>query len=76
MKLTYTGPFDEVEVPALGRNVKHGETVDVPAAIAGRAPSATTDDDGNETADPGEGLLAQATNWQPARAASSRKQES
>lgn len=73
MKFTYIGPFDEVEVPALGRNVKQGETVDAPAAIAGRAPSTIQDDDGNDVTDLGEGLLAQPDNWQPVKAATKKE---
>lgn len=50
--LTYVGPHDEVEV--LGMLAKRGESIDVPAVVAGSAPS----DDS-----PGSGLLAQADNW-------------
>jgi len=50
--LTYVGPHDEVEVAGLV--VKRGGAVDVPAVVAGSAPS----DDS-----PGSGLLAQADNW-------------
>lgn len=65
MQVTYTGPYDEVEIPALGVVVKRGETVDVPDADAGRPASVIQDDDGNDVLDPGEGLLAQAGNWLP-----------
>lgn len=59
----YVGPLRPgVLVPSLGVVVKYGQAVKVSAAVAGRAPSA----DGT---DPGEGLLAQPTNWQPAPAA-------
>jgi len=30
VKLTYTGPYDEVEIPSAGVVCKRGETVDVP----------------------------------------------
>lgn len=73
-KISYTGPFDAVEVPALGRDVKNGETVDAPAAVAGRAPTVTKDESGNDVVDLGDGLLAQSDNWQPAPPA--RRKES
>lgn len=57
MHIKYVGPFDRVEVD--GRVVAQGESFDVLAAVAGRAPSGD---------DPGEGLLAQPDNWQPAKA--------
>ena len=50
--LTYVGPHDQVE--AAGLVVKRGESVDVPAAVAGSAPTKDS---------PGSGLLAQADNW-------------
>lgn len=39
MQVKYVGPFDAVEVDGVGI-VKHGETVDVPAELAGRPPAA------------------------------------
>lgn len=70
MKLQYVGPFDEVEVPALGIAVKRDEAIDVDDAIAGRAPKGepTLDGKPNPDHDPGEGLLAQIANWRPAGA--------
>lgn len=65
MQISYVGPFDEVEVPGVGV-VKRGEPVSVASALAGRVPS---------DQDPGEGLLAQPSNWAPAKAASSKKDE-
>ena len=35
MKITYTGPHDEVEAPAFGIFAKRGEAVDVPADAVG-----------------------------------------
>lgn len=34
MRVTYTGPHDEVEIAATGQTCKRGESVDVPAEIA------------------------------------------
>ena len=65
MQISYVGPFDEVEVPGVGV-VKRGEAVSVAADVAGRVPSGE---------DLGEGLLAQPSNWAPAKAASSKKDE-
>ena len=60
--LRYVGPFDEVELNVLPRDigerwepVKRGATVVVDARAAGRAPTAD---------DPGDGFLAQPTNWE------------
>ncbi len=36
--LEYIGPFDEVEIAATGDIVKHGETVEVAAELAGSEP--------------------------------------
>lgn len=33
-RITYTGPFTEVDVPALGCRVAQGETVDAPDDLA------------------------------------------
>lgn len=38
MKLTYVGPYDEVEVPSAGVVCKNGESVEVPDEVAGAAP--------------------------------------
>jgi hypothetical protein len=63
--LVYVGPFDEVEVDLgeLVHVVARGDRLDVAAHLAGRAPSGEPGEDGF---DPGEGLLAQPTNWLPA----------
>lgn len=66
MRIQYVGPFDSVEVPGIPEPVARGGVVDVDDKLAGRAPSAAVDDDGNEVVDQGEGLLAQVDNWQPA----------
>ncbi len=50
--LTYVGPHDEVEVAGL--LAKRGESIEVPAEVAGSAPTSKS---------PGSGLLAQADNW-------------
>jgi hypothetical protein len=42
MQVKYTGPFDAVELDGFGE-VKHGETIDVPAELAGKAPDARVD---------------------------------
>jgi len=73
MRLMYVGPHDEVE--CLGRIVKNGDTAEFTAAEAGRAPSSSTDADGNEVHDLGVGLLAQTSNWQPVKAAAIKKSE-
>lgn len=64
--LKYVGPHDEVEIPSLGVVVKRGDTVDVSAEAAGRAP------DGDDL---GEGLLAQPDNWQPVAPAKKSKED-
>lgn len=33
MKVTYTGPFDEIEINATGQLVKHNATIDVEDAL-------------------------------------------
>lgn len=71
VSVTYTGPFDKVEIPYLGAAIEceRGGTVEVPAGVAGRPPELGVDDDGNEiVVDPGEGILAQVDIWKPARA--------
>ena len=58
--IKYVGRLDAVEVEhPVGATitVKHGETIGLPARLAGRPPS---DDD------PGAGFLAQSDNWQNA----------
>lgn len=71
MQISYVGPFDEVEVLGVGV-VKRGESVSVETSIAGRV--ATPDED-PEKNDPGEGLLAQPSNWVAAKAPVSKKDE-
>jgi hypothetical protein len=70
MKVKYVGQFDEVEIAVTGQVCKQGETVDVPDEVAGQPPSTKHEkgDDGKtvEVEDPGEGLLAQPANWEPA----------
>lgn len=60
MLIEYVGHHDEVEIDGYGL-VKPGEPVDVPDALAGRAPVGHRAD---KDFDPGEGLLAQPANWQ------------
>jgi len=56
--VTYVGPFASVIVPSLGGlPVERGATIRVTPDVAGTAPTGD---------DPGSGLLAQNTNWQPA----------
>lgn len=62
MKVTYVGPFPEVELYDTGDWVNQGETIDVRDSLAGRPPSG---EPGTDDYDPGEGLLAQTANWQP-----------
>jgi hypothetical protein len=69
MQIVYVGhDLDGVEIQDLDVIAKPGEPVEVPDELAGRVPSghrADVDDEGNSTFDPGSGLLAQPTNWQP-----------
>lgn len=68
-QIRYVGPFDEVEL-ADGTTVKRGDSVDVDADTAGRAPKGKPlNDDGSpsKSYDPGSGLLAQSDNWQAAK---------
>lgn len=70
-EVRYVGPHDAIEltfVDDTGRtmvvdDVAYGDTVEVPAAVAGRAAAGVLGEDGF---DPGEGLLAQSDNWVPA----------
>jgi hypothetical protein len=57
-------PFGAVDNPIIGRIVDAGETFDVPADIAGRAPKGD---------DPGEGLLAQAEHFQRVKTPPAKK---
>ena len=50
------------EVPDVG-DVAPGETLEVPAAVAGRPPAGTP---GEDDFDPGAGLLAQVDVWETA----------
>jgi hypothetical protein len=60
--VTYVGPFDEVEIAGTTLLCRRGQTVEVPAEIAGKEP---TGEPGTKRYQPGEGLLAQPDNWQP-----------
>ncbi len=62
--LQYIGPHDAVEIADTGQIVARGAIARVPAEIAGREPSGAFAD--GVHADPGEGLLAQFTNFVPA----------
>jgi hypothetical protein len=42
MQVKYVGPFDAIELDGFGE-VKHGDVIDVPADVAGRAPDARVD---------------------------------
>lgn len=64
--VTYVGPFDEIEFDELDliRSCKNGDTVWVPAELAGRPSVSVVDVAGLVVViDPGEGLLAQEGNW-------------
>lgn len=65
MKLRNVSPLGHLDFPLVGRVLKPGEEFDVDDEVAGRAPSLTVDD-GVETFDPGEGLLAQVGNFERA----------
>lgn len=83
MRVKYCGPLDEVELVGVG-TVQRGEVLNVPKELLGRAPGYVTqmvaqvelDEDGTarlveadaEVWDPGEGLLGQPENWEPAEA--------
>lgn len=77
----YVGPHDSVDVVLAGDlghwwTVAQGETVEVPAAAAGRPPTPASGEpgtDGYVPADPGAGLLAQTTNWEPVSQREGRK---
>lgn len=72
MRLRNISPMGQLDVPAIGRQgepfgepgsgcLEPGEVFEVPAKLAGRAPSESTDPDtGAVTVDLGSGLLAQA----------------
>ena len=64
MKLRNVSPLGHLDLPLIGRVLDPGEVFDVDDALAGRAPSTTVDDDGNEVTDLGEGLLAQVGNFE------------
>lgn len=62
----YVGPHDEVEVFETGQVVRRGESIEVSAELAGRAPTAQKGEPGEkgyQPADLGAGLLAQPANW-------------
>lgn len=58
VKIRYVGPYDVVQIAATGVEVARDEVVEVADWLAGRAPSGD---------DPGAGLLAQTSNWQPVK---------
>lgn len=59
--VVYVGPFaDGVEIADTGAWASPGEPVEVPDEVAGRPPKGKPED---EDYDPGEGLLAQTSNW-------------
>ncbi len=80
--IVYVGPFrcfdgdPPVEAPAVflstGQAAQFGVPLDVESALAGRPPSG---EPGTEGYDPGEGLLAQSTCWQPAAPAAKTVKE-
>lgn len=55
--IRYVGPHDEVQIAATGLVAQRDEVVEVAAWLAGSVPVGD---------DPGAGLLAQSSNWQPA----------
>lgn len=68
-------PLGRVDLPLVNREgdveeegvgcLEPGEVFEVPADLAGRAPSTAVDEEtGEETYDPGEGLLAQVGNYE------------
>ena len=65
MRLRNTNPLGEVDLPLIGCTLAPGEEFEVDEELAGHAPSVTVDDDGNETFDPGVGLLSQVGNYEP-----------
>lgn len=71
MQISYVGPFDEVEVPGHGV-VKRNASISVPSDVAGHAP---VGDPESEDFDPGVGLLAQTSNWVPAKTAKPSKED-
>lgn len=71
MQISYVGPFDEIDVPGVGV-VKRNASVSVPSDLAGRVPSGDVD---AEDYDPGVGLLAQPSNWVPAKPAKPAKED-
>lgn len=73
VKLKNTNPLGAVDLPLIGRTLEAGEVFDVPDAVAGRAPSTSQDEDGNDVLDPGEGLLAQVGNYEPATKTEAKK---
>lgn len=69
--LLYVGPHaDGVEIFDTGEWASPGEPIEVDAELAGRAPKG---EPGDEDFDPGEGLLAQPSNWKLATAAATTK---
>lgn len=79
MKLKHINPVGQTDLPLIGRQgdpvgetgsgcLEPGEVFEVPDDVAGRPPSTSKDADGNDVFDPGEGLLAQAGNYQAVKA--------
>lgn len=70
MLIRYVGPHDVIEIggidfhPDAGRTCAQGETIDVADDLAGHAPG-WVDGEAEPTYDPGAGLLAQPSNWEP-----------
>lgn len=60
MQLVYVGPHDEVEVDGHPEDVQAYTPVEIDDQLAGRPPHGHRAD---EDYDPGEGLLAQPSNW-------------
>ena len=69
MQLKNTNPLGAIHLPLIGRDLEAGEVFEVSDEQAGRAPSTTKDQDGNDVVDPGEGLLAQVGNYEAVKAA-------
>lgn len=66
MKLRNISPLGELDLPLVGRILTAGEIFDVNDEQAGREPAQVVDEDGQESLDPGEGLLAQVGVYEPA----------
>ena len=66
--LKNVSPLGDLDLPLIGRQgdacLKAGEEFEIDEALAGRAPGVVVDDEGNEVADLGVGLLAQVGNFE------------